>query len=323
MAGSLIELQIGGVGVLSIVAGFAAALSIFAFYLFAYGDERSRKLKRRMADVKDRRAQMRSALVAPEKAGSGRDLAMMEKAIERLQLGEQVQDKSLKLRLVRAGLRKESDIVRFLFMRVAAPIALAIVGFAVYALVLAKPGEFQLIMAVGAALGGAMLGYLLPSMQLDSRTSKRKKEIRQNWPDALDLLTICVEAGMSMEQAFNRVADELGPDAISLAEELKLTTAELSYLGDRRKALENLALRADLPMVRSVVSAMIQAERYGTPIATALRVISAEGRFERLAVAESKAAALPAKLTVPMMVFFLPVLFIVILGPSILQVMDS
>lgn len=323
MTTTLLDLQIGGVGILPLLAGLGAALSILAFYLFAYGDRRGRVLKRRMTDVKDRRAGLRATHLGVEKGGSKRDSALMERAVQKLKLTEHAKDESLKMRLVRAGLRKESDVIRFIFLRAALPAIFAVIGFLVYALILAKPGGFDPKISGLAAVFGGLLGFLLPSMQVDSLTSKRQAEIRRHWPDALDLLTICVEAGMSMEQAFNRVADELGASAVTLAEELKLTTAELSYLGDRRQALENLALRTDVPIVRSVVSAMVQAERYGTPIGAALRVISAEGRYERLSKAESKAASLPAKLTVPMMVFFLPVLFIVILGPSILQVLGG
>ncbi|MCI4663338.1 MAG: type II secretion system F family protein [Neomegalonema sp.] len=316
------------------VAGMLAALSIFAFYSFIYGEKSRKHFKRRMADVKENRAQLRASLTSrsdkgeqPSKINSSniramREKGLMDRAVEKLNLAEKANDSDLKLRLARAGLRRDSDVVRFVFLRIALPLLFALAAAGLYALLLAKSGGFKPVLAVCFGLVGGIFGFLQPSMRIDGIAAKRKKEIIQHWPDALDLLTICVESGMSIEQAFNKVAEEMEDGAVTLAEELKFTTAELSYLGDRRRALENLALRTDAPAVKAVVSALVQADKYGTPVASALRVISAEGRFDRLAAAEAKAAALPAKLTVPMMVFFLPVLFIVILGPSILQVMD-
>ena len=161
----------------------------------------------------------------------------------------------------------------------------------------------------------------LPWLFLKNRITKRQISIRRAFPDALDLLLICVESGMSIEAAFKRVSDEIGSQSIPLAEELTLTTAELSYLQDRRMAYENLAKRTGLEGVRSVCVALQQAERYGTPLGQTLRVLAQENRDMRMAEAEKKAAALPPKLTVPMILFFLPVLFIVILGPAAIKVM--
>src|SRR5262249_55755075 len=148
---------------------------------------------------------------------------------------------------------------------------------------------------------------------------RRQTSIKQAFPDALDMLLICVQSGMSAEAAFGKVADEIGIASLELAEELSLTTAELSYLPDRRAAYENLGKRTGLPGVKAVTTALIQAERYGTSIGRALRVMAQENREARMAEAEKKAAALPPKLTVPMIVFFLPVLFIVIMGPAAIQ----
>jgi tight adherence protein C len=151
--------------------------------------------------------------------------------------------------------------------------------------------------------------------------SRRQESIKRAWSDALDLLLICVESGMSIEMAFQRVAREIGTASVPLAEELTLTVAELSYLQDRRKAYDNLGKRTGLMTVKSVVTSLIQSERYGTPLGTALRVLAQENRDMRMADAEKKAAALPPKLTVPMILFFLPVIFVIILGPSIIMVM--
>jgi len=173
---------------------------------------------------------------------------------------------------------------------------------------------------VGLCILAAYAGMQLPWLFLKNRITKRQLSIRRAFPDALDLLLICVESGMSIEAGFKRVSEEIGSQSIALAEELTLTTAELSYLQDRRQAYDNLARRTDLEGVRSVCVALQQAERYGTPLAQTLRVLAQENRDMRMSEAEKKAAALPPKLTVPMILFFLPVLFIVILGPAAIRV---
>jgi len=173
-----------------------------------------------------------------------------------------------------------------------------------------------------AATGvGAIFGYYLPSIFVKNMASRRQESIKKAWSDALDLLLICVESGMAIEPAMQRVAREIGSASVPLAEEMTLTVAELSYLQDRRKAYENLGKRTGLATVKSVVTSLIQSERYGTPLGTALRVLAQENRDTRMAEAEKKAAALPPKLTVPMILFFLPVIFVIILGPSIIMVM--
>ena len=172
-----------------------------------------------------------------------------------------------------------------------------------------------------ALFAAAVAGLYLPNLLMQNAIQKRQTAFTLGFPDALDLLLICVESGLSMEAACGRVAREIGESHPELAEELELTTAELAYLPDRRLALENLAARTGLPAVKAVVTTLIQADRYGTPLTAALRTAAQENRDNRLAVAEKKAASLPATLTVPMIVFFLPVLFVVILGPTVIQVM--
>ena len=167
---------------------------------------------------------------------------------------------------------------------------------------------------VGMCLVAAYVGMQLPNLFLRNKIQKRNASINRAFPDALDLLLICVESGMSAETAFRRVSEEIGTQSIALAEELMLLTAELSYLPDRRQAYENLSKRIDLESVRSVCMALQQSERYGTPMAQTLRVLAQENRDMRMSEAEKKAAGLPPKLTVPMILFFLPVLFVVILG---------
>jgi tight adherence protein C len=178
-----------------------------------------------------------------------------------------------------------------------------------------------MMVKVAAAFGAAWLGMRIPTLFIRNRIQRRQLTIRRAFPDALDLLMICVEAGMSIESALRKVSQEITAQSVPLAEELMLTTAELSYLQERRQAYDNLAKRTDLEGVKAVCTALIQAERYGTPIGQALRVLAQEIRDMRMAEAEKKAAALPPKLTVPMILFFLPVLFVVILGPAAIQVM--
>jgi tight adherence protein C len=174
---------------------------------------------------------------------------------------------------------------------------------------------------LGIGIAAAYLGMHLPLMILKSKIQRRQLSIKRAFPDTLDLLLICVESGMSIEAALRKVSEEIGTQSVALAEELTLTMAELSFLQDRRQAYENLAKRTDLEGVRSVCMALQQAERYGTPLAGMLRVMAQENRDMRMSEAEKKAAGLPPKLTVPMILFFLPVLFVVILGPAVIKVM--
>jgi tight adherence protein C len=181
-----------------------------------------------------------------------------------------------------------------------------------------QPALIKLALCIGATY----LGMHLPALYIKNKIARRQLSIKRAFPDTLDLLLICVESGMSIEAAFKKVSEEIGSQSIPLAEELTLTTAELSYLPDRRQAYENLAKRTNLDGVKSVCMALQQAERYGTPLARSLRVMAQENRDMRMSEAEKKAAALPPKLTVPMIVFFLPVLFVVILGPATIRVMQ-
>ena len=173
---------------------------------------------------------------------------------------------------------------------------------------------------IGACVAAAYVGIKIPEFFLSNLIQKRQQSISKAYPNALDLLLICVESGMSIEHAFRKVSQEIGTESIPLAEEMALVTAELSYLPDRRQAYENLGLRTGLESIRSLSTVLIQAERYGTPIGSALRTMAKENRETRMMEAEKKAAALPPKLTVPMIVFFLPVLFVVIIGPALIQV---
>jgi tight adherence protein C len=245
----------------------------------------------------------------------------MQRVVEQFNLSKWLAQEEAREKLVQAGYRGHAPYVAFLFFRMIAPVA-AVLLAAFYLFVVVELDQPPMV-KIGLCLAAAYGGMQAPFLFLKNRIAKRQLSIKRAFPDALDLMLICVEAGMSIEAAFKKVADQVGSQSIPLAEELTLTTAELSYLQDRKQAYENLAKRTDLEGVKSVCMALQQAERYGTPLAQTLRVLSQENRDMRMAEAEKKAAALPPKLTVPMILFFLPVLFIVILGPAAIRVMDT
>jgi tight adherence protein C len=243
----------------------------------------------------------------------------MRQVVDGFKLDEWLGTDTAKAKLLLAGYRGQNAEVAFLFFRLVSPLVFfAVAGFYLFVLeVLDQP----VIVRVGLLIVALYVGVKAPEIFLSNQTGKRQASIQSAWPDALDLLLICVESGMSVEAAFKRVSDEVGTASIPLAEELTLTTAELSYLPDRRQAYENLALRTGLESVKAITTALVQAERYGTPLGQALRTLAQESRDIRMNEAEKKAAALPPKLTVPMILFFLPALFVVILTPALIQVM--
>jgi tight adherence protein C len=239
--------------------------------------------------------------------------------VDRFNLSKWVGQEEARLKLVQAGYRGHAPYITYLFFRMVTPAVTALLT-AVYVFVVLDLRQPTMV-KLGLCIAAAYIGMHLPLMILKNIIQRRQLSIRRAFPDTLDLLLICVESGMSIEAAFKKVSDEVGTQSVALAEELTLTTAELSYLPERRQAYENLARRTDLEGVKSVCMALQQAERYGTPLANMLRVMAQENRDMRMAEAEKKAAALPPKLTVPMILFFLPVLFIVILGPAAIKVM--
>jgi tight adherence protein C len=245
--------------------------------------------------------------------------AYMRQVVDRFKLVNWLGTDTAKLKLTMAGYRGQQAEIAFLFFRLVVPIGF-FVASSFYLFVLKVLDRPPLIL-VGIVIACVFAGVKAPEVYLSNHISKRQASIRAAWPDALDLLLICVESGMSIEAAFRRVSAEVGSQSVPLAEELTLTTAELSYLPDRRVAYENLSKRTGLEPVKNVATALVQAERYGTPLGQALRVLAQESRDIRMNEAEKKAAALPPKLTVPMILFFLPVLFVVILTPAIIQVM--
>ena len=283
-------------------------------------------LETRLKSVSTRREELRrksrEALATRGGQSSLRhvDEGLYKKVVERLQLSRLLEDPQVVDKLAQAGYRGPRPVTTFYFFRFVLPFVFC----ALTAIYLFFIKDFGLSSMTRAALsvGGLTAGYYAPNLFITNVAQKRRDSIIGAWPDALDLLLICVESGMSIEAAIQKVSQEIGGTSIELAEELTLLTAEISYLPERRMAYEGLARRTNHPGIKSVTTAMIQAERYGTPLGAALRVMAKENRDMRIAAAEKKAAQLPAKLTIPMIVFFLPVLFIVILGPAILQVRD-
>jgi tight adherence protein C len=259
-----------------------------------------------------------------QKGGGGSlrhaDEGMYKNVVDRLQLSKLLEDPKVVDKLAQAGFRGPKPVSTFYFFRFLMPFVFAVVA----AFYLYVVNDFGLLpmQKIAACFFALAAGYYAPNLYISNIAQKRRESIVSAFPDALDLMLICVESGMSIEAAIAKVGAEVGGASMELAEELSLLTAELSYLPERRLAYEGLARRTNHPGIRSVVTAMIQAERYGTPLGAALRVMAKENRELRLSAAEKKAAALPAKLTVPMILFFLPVLFIVIMGPAIIKIQD-
>jgi tight adherence protein C len=305
-----------------VLAGIAASATVLtlAMPLFAT-DNLGRRLKTVAIEREKIRQRERDRLARGQKVTLRQSPKQYMKAVvERFNLAKWVGQEEARIKLVQAGYRGQAAYITFLFFRMTAPIA-ALLFAVFYVFVLVELNQPPLV-KVGICLAATYVGLQLPSLMLKNQIGRRQLQIRRAFPDALDLLLICVESGMSVESAFRKVSQEIGNQSIALAEELTLTTAELSYLQDRRQAYENLAKRTDLEGVRAVCVSLQQAERYGTPLGQTLRVMAQENRDMRMMEAEKRAAALPPKLTVPMILFFLPVLFVVILGPAAIRVME-
>ena len=284
------------------------------------------KLDARLKSVANRREELRrasrAAIAKGQEGGLRRtDESFYKRVVEKLNLSKLLEDPKVVEKLMQAGFRGPRPVSTFYFFRFVTPFVFA-AGAGFYLNVVNHMGLPPLT-RMCAMVVAFVAGFYGPNVYLKNLITKRRTSIVQAFPDALDLLLICVEAGMSIEAALGKVAGEVGGSSIELAEELSLLVAELSYLPERRQAYDGLARRTAHPGIKGVAVAMIQAERYGTPLGSALRVMAKENRDLRLAAAEKKASQLPAKLTVPMIIFFLPVIFIVIGTPSCIRVMDT
>src|SRR5215212_2890132 len=304
-----------------VAIGTAATVWTLALPLVE-SDGLSKRMKAVATERERIRARERERLARAQSKPSLRQepKAYMRQVVNQFRLARWLGTETARMKLTMAGYRGQQAEITFLFFRLVTPIGFFLAS-SFYLFVL-KVLDYPTFVLTGIVIASLYAGIKAPEVFLTNTISKRKASITAAWPDALDLLLICVESGMSIEAAFRRVSAEIGSQSVPLAEELTLTTAELSYLQDRKTAYENLAKRTDLDGVKSVCMALQQAEKYGTPLAQTLRVMSQENRDMRMSDAEKKAAGLPPKLTVPMILFFLPALFVVILGPATIRVMQ-
>lgn len=282
------------------------------------------KLKKRMDSVASAREGLRNSRMEQlnKKAGLRTESkGYIKDMVDKLSLEKLLEASDLRDKLAQAGMRGQKPIYTFYIFRLVLPIAGLLIGLILF--VGLNISEWQMLQRIAMTVALTLFGYYLPAIFVKNAAGKRLGSIVPVFPDALDLLLICVESGMSVELAFNKVAEEMAENSVELAEEFSLTTAELSFLSSRRMAYENFARRNNHIGMRSVATALIQAERYGTPLGDTLRTMANENRQMRVMAAEKKAAALPAKLTVPMILFFLPVLFIVILTPASMRLMGA
>ncbi len=244
----------------------------------------------------------------------------MKKVLRGLKLDRALSSRDARAHLAQAGYRSQHALISYIFSRV----VFAALGFSLSFIVLSFWLDLAYPFAANLAvmIGGAVAGFLLPGVYISNAAQKRQQELNEGFADALDLMVICVEGGLSVEAAFERVTVELAETAPTLSQEFGLTAAELAYLGDRHQAYVNFAERTGLATIKSLTTTLLQSEKYGTPVGRALKVLGKERRAERMAKAEKKGASLPAKLTVPMILFFLPPLFMVVIGPAVIQIMN-
>lgn len=311
--------------VATILSGIAALAVMVAIYAATTVRD---PMSKRVKALNDRREQLKAGITA---STSKRRAKLVQKSettdrirafLSSLKVLQDSQVKEAQTKLLQAGIRRKEWAVAVIFGRMVFPIVFGgIMGFLVYGT--DTFADWSDLKRYGLVAGSLILGYKGPDLYLKNKITKRSHAIRKGLPDALDLLVICAEAGLTVDAAFGRVSKELGKAYPELGEEFSLTAIELGFLTDRRQAFENLAHRIDLDAIRGVVTTMIQTEKYGTPLASALRVLSAEFRNERMMRAEEKAARLPAIMTVPLILFILPVLFIVILGPAACSIKDA
>ena len=301
------------------MAGVSAAVSVAAVWSALIYRDPAVKRARAMAAQRDR---LRAGLMTPKRRqGHQQSMTLMRQVVDSLKLLKSDQVEKIQIKLARAGFRSKDALIGYLFCKFCLPFIFG--GLSVLFLYGFGTFELQPMQKLLVAVGIVVLGAYLPDLFVKNCAQKRQEKIKRALPDALDLMVICAEAGLSLDATLGRVAEEMARGSPELADEFGLTGVELGFFQDRSKALQNLSARTDLSAMRGMVNTMIQAERYGTPLAHSLRVLSAESRDERILKAEEKAARLPALLTVPMIVFILPPLFVVLLGPAALDIVDA
>jgi tight adherence protein C len=305
------------IAAMSAISGFLSVVLVTWPYLMPD------TLGARMKQVKDEREAIRrrerSKLMGDAPSLRTRPKKIFKDILDRLNLWEEINNTGMVKKLRMAGYRGQGPIVTFVAAQVIIP-GVIFIATALFAFVIPKQADYPFFAKLSAVMATTLIGYYLPGLYVRNTVNKRQKAIRRSWPDALDLLLICVESGMGLESALAKVADEIVAQCPELAQEFALMTAELSYLPERHKAYENLAERTGLDAVKALVVALSQSEKYGTSLGQSLRVLAQETRDQRMSLAEKKAHALPPKLTVPMILFFLPVLFAIIMTPALIQV---
>lgn len=319
MNGLLAYLPIAPSAIPVALAALAAGFAV----LSAWSGLTARNDRARARDLVLRRTQLRNEMIASDRRERGKSgtKGLTMTVVQRLRLLQGQKTAEIRLKLAQAGIRSREALATYMFAKLAAPPVLG--GIALFLLEVLHLYQLSPTNQMAAALVAVLIGFIGPEIWLKNAITKRRNILRKAIPDGLDLLVVCVEAGLSTDAALTRVARETERSAPELSDEFRLTTIELGFLPERRQALEALARRVDLPAVRALVAALLQTEKYGTPLATSLRVLSSEFRTERLMRAEEKAARLPATLTVPMVLFILPCLFIVIIGPAVISVIDN
>lgn len=306
--------------ILLLVVAATLANLVIVYKLMLVKDPMANRVK----SLNARREQLKAGMSAPrrrtQKVQREKSLGAMRNLVKRLNLLRSRESNKIQMKLSQAGFRSRDALTVFYFAKICLPF---VFGLAALILVFGFDLVKQDTMVKSAiALGAVIFGAYLPDILVKNTIVKRQAVMKKALPDALDLLVICAEAGQSLDGALNRVANEVANTCAVLAEELSLTAIELGLLPERRMALENLNKRTDLPAIKAVVNTLLQTEKYGTPVAQSLRVLSSEFRNDRMMKAEEKAARLPAIMTVPLILFILPPLFIVLIGPAIIRVMD-
>ena len=304
--------------------GLVGALAVVSFMIPFM---KSRKRAARIQDVVSKRRgelsrQQMDGLTHGSSMRPGKDkpyVAFAKAAMARLKLDSLLSTEKARDFLAQAGYRGKNVLTVYAFSRVVGAAAGPVVAMLLIGLI--EEFDYPFIVHAGLWGLGGFIGFHLPKIMVSNAAQKRQQEIIKAFPDAMDLMVICVESGLTVEGAFDRITHEIGEASPILAQEIGLATAELAYLGDRSKAYQNFGERTGVAAVKSLTTALVQSEKYGTPVSVAIKVLATEKRGERMSTAEKKAAALPATLTVPMIVFFLPLLFMVVIGPAIIQVM--
>ena len=307
--------------VAALLVGIAAVATVLTVAMPMFATDSLSKRMKSVAVERDRlRARERERMSRRDQPTLRTEpKAYMKRIVDDFSLKKWLGTETAKLQLTMAGFRGPQAEVTFLFFRLVVPIVLFLVTVLYIFVILHL--DYPFLIKLGMSIGAAYAGIKAPEIFLKNTIAKRQLSMRRAFPDAMDLLLICVESGMAIEPSCRKVSSEIGPQSVPLAEEFALTTAELSFLPERRQAYENFAIRTGIDIAKQISTVLIQAEKYGTPLGQALRVVGQESRDARMMEAEKKAAALPPKLTVPMILFFLPVLFAVIMTPAIIQVM--